>query len=431
MPITGGSAMEFETKKQRNNYFRSVNTIINDGPAARPEWAKVPITFTEEDFKLKSANHNDTMVIEVNIAGWVIEKILVDNGSSTDILFLKTFENMNPSQHMLHSPEYPLQDFEGKPIKSVGKVSFPVSFGDLDNGKTETLTFDVVDIYHPYLAIFGRGFMNKFDAVIRQQFLCMKIPAPKGVITVFGDQQEARNIEKGHTPGQTNVYQLKTFEERKEPYEEAKRDKEKIEIAADGETKKVYLDDKPDRAVTIGAHLNPEEEKRLIKFLNKNKDVFAWSAKDLQGVDRDIIEYTLETDEKIMPKKQKLRKMSEEKVKAVEAEVQRLQDAKVIREVKYPVWLADTIPVKKKNGKWRMCVDFTNLKKACKKDDFPLERVDKIIDYAANSEMLSLLDMFSGYYQIRVRREDEEKTSFITPYGTFCFVRMPEGLKNA
>jgi hypothetical protein len=80
----------------------------------------------------------------------------------------------------------------------------------------------VVDIYHPYLAIFGRGFMNKFYAVIRQQFLCMKIPAPKGVITVFRDQQEARNIEKGHTPGQANVYQLKTTEERREPYEEAK-----------------------------------------------------------------------------------------------------------------------------------------------------------------------------------------------------------------
>jgi hypothetical protein len=298
MPITGGSAMEFETKKQRNNYFRSVNTIINDGPAARPEWAKVPITFTEEDFRLKSVNHNDAMVIEVNIAGWVIEKILVDNGSSTDILFLKTFEKMNLSQHMLHPPEYPLQGFGGKPIKPVGKVSLPVSFRDLDNARTETLTFHVVDIYHPYLAIFGGGFMNKFDAVIRQQFLCMKIPAPKGVITVFGDQQEARNIEKSHTPGQTNVYQLKSSEERKEPYVEVKRDKEKIEIAADGETKKVYLDDMPYRAVTIGGHLNPEEEKELIQFLNKNKDVFAWSAKDLQGVDRDIIEHTLETDEK-------------------------------------------------------------------------------------------------------------------------------------
>jgi hypothetical protein len=279
MSITGGSTMEFETKRQRNSYFKSVNTIINDGPAARPEWAKVPITFTEEDFKMKSTDHNDAMLIKVDIARWVIGKILVDNGSSVDILFLKTFEKMNLTQHILHPPEYPLQGFGGKPIKPIGKVSLPVSFGDLDNARIKTVTFDVVDIYHPYLAIFGRGFMNKFDAVIRQQFLCMKIPAPKGVITVFGDQQEARNIEKEHTPGQTNVYQLNSPEEKREPYIKAKRDKEKIEIATNGEIKKVYLDDMPDRAVTIGAHLSPEKE--LIQFLNKNKDVLAWSAKDL------------------------------------------------------------------------------------------------------------------------------------------------------
>jgi hypothetical protein len=151
----------------------------------------------------------------------------------------------------------------------------------------------------------------------------------------------------------------------------------------------------------------------------------------LQGVNRDIIEHTLETDEKVVPKMQKLWKMSQEKVKTVQAEVQRLHDTKVIREVKYQVWLANIVPVKKKNGKWRMCVDFIDLIKACKMGDFPLERVHKIVDDAANSEMLSLLDMFSGYHQIRVRREDEEKTSFITPFETFCFVRMLEGLKNA
>jgi hypothetical protein len=95
---------------------------------------------------------------------------------------------------------------------------------------------------------------------------------------------------------------------------------------------------------------------------------------------------------------------------------------KVIREVLYQVWLANTVPVKKKNGKCRLCVDFTDLNKACKKDDFPLERVDKIVDDVANSKMLSLLDMFLGYHQIRVRREDEEKMSFITPFGTFCFI---------
>jgi hypothetical protein len=89
----------------------------------------------------------------------------------------------------------------------------------------------------------------------------MKIPAPKGVITVFGDQQEARNIEKGHTPGQANVYQLKIAEERKEPYEEAKRDKEKIEIAADDETKKVYLDDIPTEQSQLGLTSIPKKKK--------------------------------------------------------------------------------------------------------------------------------------------------------------------------
>jgi hypothetical protein len=207
----------------------------------------------------------------------------------------------------------------------------------------------------------------------------MKIPAHKGVITVFTDRQEARNIEKVHTPGQSNVHHLNSTEEKKEPYVEAKRDKEKVKIVADGETKKVYLDDMPDRAVVIGAHLSPEEEKELIEFLNKNTNVFAWSAKDLQGVDSDIIEHTLDTNEKITLKKLKLRKMSEEKAKVVEAEVQRLQDAKVIREVMYPVWIANIVPMKKKNGKWRMCVDFTDPNKACKKDEFSLERVDKVV----------------------------------------------------
>jgi hypothetical protein len=83
---------------------------------------------------------------------------------------------------------------------------------------------------HPYFAIFGRGFINKFDALIRQQFPCMKILTPKGVITVFVDQQEARIIEKGHTPGQTNVHHLNSTKEKKDPYVEAKRYKEKVEI---------------------------------------------------------------------------------------------------------------------------------------------------------------------------------------------------------
>jgi hypothetical protein len=95
-----------------------VNTIINDGLDARPEWAIVPITFTEEDFRLKSMIHNDAMVIEVNIAGWVIGKILLDNGSSADILFLKTFEKMNLSQHTLHPLQRKINKASWKGISS-------------------------------------------------------------------------------------------------------------------------------------------------------------------------------------------------------------------------------------------------------------------------------------------------------------------------
>jgi hypothetical protein len=143
------------------------------------EQAKVLITFIEQDFKLKSTNHNDTMVIEVNIAGWVNGKVLVDNESSTDILFMKTFEKMSLSAHMLQPPEYPLLGFRGKPINPARKIVLPVFLRDLDNARIETHTFDVVDMYHLYLAIFGRGFINKFDAMIRYQYVCMKISAPK------------------------------------------------------------------------------------------------------------------------------------------------------------------------------------------------------------------------------------------------------------
>jgi hypothetical protein len=87
--------------------------------------------------------------------------------------------------------------------------------------------------------------------------------------------------------------------------------------------------------------------------------------------------------------------------------------------------------VQKKSGKWRMCIDFTSLNKACPKDNFPLPRIDKIIDSAAGCEVMSLLDCFSGYHQIYMKEEDKASTSFITPFDTYCFIRMPEGLKNA
>jgi hypothetical protein len=92
--------------------------------------------------------------------------------------------------------------------------------------------------------------------------------------------------------------------------------------------------------------------------------------------------------------------MSDQKVSAAKAEVQRLLDARFISEVHYPSWLVKVVMVKKKNGKWRMCTYFTDLNKCCSKDDFPLMRIDKVVDSAADCERMALLDYFSGYHQI-------------------------------
>jgi hypothetical protein len=83
------------------------------------------------------------------------------------------------------------------------------------------------------------------------------------------------------------------------------------------------------------------------------------------------------------------------------------------------------------NGKWRMCIDFIDLNKACPKDEFPLPRIDSLVDAATTSELMSLLDCYLDYHQIWMKKEDEPKTSFITPSGTYCYLQMPEGLKNA
>jgi hypothetical protein len=136
----------------------------------------------------------------------------------------------------------------------------------------------------------------------------------------------------------------------------------------------------------------------------------------LLGVSREVIEHKLQVNPHAKPKKQKLRKMLEEKVEAVKAQVQQLFDAGFIREVTYPQWLANVVMAHKKNGKWWMCTDFADLNKCCPKDDFPLARIDKIVDSTVGCEIMALLDYISGYHQIWLYRVHEEKTSFITPH---------------
>ena len=120
-----------------------------------------------------------------------------------------------------------------------------------------------------------------------------------------------------------------------------------------------------------------------------------------------------------------------ERDKAIAKEVRKLLEAGFIQEVYYPNWLANVVMVKKANGKWRMCVDFTDLNRACPKNSYPLPRINTLVDSMARHELLSFMDAFSGYNQIKVNEDDQERTSFGTSQGLFCYKVMLFGLKNA
>jgi hypothetical protein len=127
----------------------------------------------------------------------------------------------------------------------------------------------------------------------------------------------------------------------------------------------------------------------------------------MSGIPRDVAEHSLDIRAGARPVKQPLRRFDEEKRRAIGEEIHKLMATGFIKEVFHPEWLANPVLVKKKGGKWRMCVDYTGLNKACPKVPYPLPRIDQIKDSTAGCETLSFLDAYSGYHQIKMKESDQ------------------------
>jgi hypothetical protein len=169
--------------------------VVVEGPILRTKWSHIPKTFNEDNIKVVSFLHIDAMVITVHINKWDVTRVMVDNGNQEKILFLSTFEPIGFDRKQLKEASKPLYGFAGRRIEPTGSISLPVSFGSLRNAHTEYITFDVVDMNYPYNAIFGRGLLNTFKVALHSLYLCLKVPASLGVISIHGNQKDARNIE--------------------------------------------------------------------------------------------------------------------------------------------------------------------------------------------------------------------------------------------
>nr|GEZ74704.1 reverse transcriptase domain-containing protein [Tanacetum cinerariifolium] len=165
-----------------------------------------------------------------------------------------------------------------------------------------------------------------------------------------------------------------------------------------------------DQDVVVGGSLSDEGRTELCSLLKRNLDIFAWQPFDMTGVPRSVAEHRLNIREGCPPVRQKKRGQALERTKAIQAKVEKLVEARIMREVYYHDWLSNPVMVKKHDGSWRMCVDFTDLNKACPQDCYPLSEID---------------------WKVESLSADEEKTAFHTGLGVYCYTKMPFGLKNA
>jgi hypothetical protein len=214
-----------------------------------------------------------------------------------------------------------------------------VTFRFVHNIRTEQVVFDIVDMEYNYNAIIGRGTLNAFEAILHPSYLCMKIPSEQGPIAIHGSQEAARKAE-GNWIDSKAIHNIDGAEA--EACEQYKYRREKA-ASADHPKAMLLCEDIAEQKVLLGSQLSEEQEKTLIRFLFNNKDVFAWSANDICGVNRDVIEHSLNVDPSFRPRKQRLRKMSDDKAEGSRNEVKRLLSAGVIREVKYLEWLANIV----------------------------------------------------------------------------------------
>ncbi|XP_022852169.1 uncharacterized protein LOC111373818 [Olea europaea var. sylvestris] len=376
------------------------------------------ITFEARDLEGISYPHDDALVLCAVVANFEVKRILVDNGSAANILLEETFAKMGIFPKQLKAVKTPLQGFGGRVIIPEGIVELPLTLGSGNTQMIEITPFQVVNTPVAYNIILGRPLLNKIQAIVSTFHLAMKFLTDHGIGVVRGDQTAARQCYVTSIRGMsTDVMQLLDFEleprDRLGPVEEL----EVVEL-------------EHGKMVTIGRDLKASLREEVFNCLSYNIDIFAWKVEDMPRIDLEVAVYRLNISPGAKLVKQRKRRFASERRVVIQKEVGKLVRVGFIREVQYPDWLANVVLVKKASGKWRVCIDFTDLNKVCPKDSYPLPRIDNLVDNTSGHKLYSFLDAFSGYHQILMAEEDQEKTSFMADSAIYCYRAMPFRLKN-
>nr|GEW24920.1 reverse transcriptase domain-containing protein [Tanacetum cinerariifolium] len=282
-------------------------------------------------------------------------RMYIDGGSLMEILYEHCFNRLRPEiKSQMVPATTSLTGFSGETTWPLGQLRLIVTIGDATHSTKAWMNFIVVKSLSPYNGIIGRPGLKAIQAVPSTVHGMLKFLTEGGIVTICTSlliHAECASIGNGGW-----------------------------------------------------GSLSDRGRTELCALLKKNLDIFAWQLSDMTRVSRSVAEHKLNIREGCPPMRQKKRGQAPERAKAIQAKVQKLVGVRIMREVYYHDWLSNPVMVKKHDGSWRMCVDFTDLNKA----------------YA-----------YKGYHQIQLAEADEEKTAFHTGQGVYCYTKMPSGLKNA
>ncbi|GJX84132.1 reverse transcriptase domain-containing protein [Tanacetum coccineum] len=351
------------------------------------------------------------MIIEAEMGGHFVHRVYVDGGASSEVLYEHCFVKLRKEirDQMVPATTH-LIGFSGETIWPLGQIALLVKIGDEVHSTSAWMNFMVIRSPSQHNAIIGRPGIRKICAVPSTAHGMLKFPVEDGTVTL----QSSRIIPMECAMISGPSIQPPAVDQVLE---------EKINVAIHPEY--------PEQTVAIGSTLTEKGRKELCSLLKQNLDIFAWKPADMTGVPRSIAEHRLNIREECSPVRQKKRGQAPERNKAIQEEVEKLVDAGIMKEVHYHSWLSNPVMVKKHDGTWRMCVDFKDLNNACPKDCYPLPEIDWKVESLCGYPFKCFLDAYKGYHQIKMAKEDEEKTAFITSQGIFCYSKMPFGLKNA
>ncbi|GKE65950.1 hypothetical protein Tco_1520111 [Tanacetum coccineum] len=320
------------------------------------------------------------LVIEAEIGGYAIHRMYVNGGSSMEVLYEHCFNRIRPEiKSQMVPTTTSLTGFSRETIWPLGQLRLLVTIGDAEHFTKAWMNFMIVRSPSSYNGIIGRPEIREIQAVPSTAYGMLKFPVNGGVVTIRSTILTPNECATITTTSKDSIKKI-----------EGGQENLKVAIHPDF----------PDQEVALGGTLSIEGKTTLCGLLKRNLDIFAWQSSDMTGVPRQITKHRLNIRDGYPLVQQKKRGQAPERAKAIQAEVQKLVEAGIMREVYYHDWLSNPIMVKKHDDSWRMCVDFTNLNKACPQDCYLIPKIDWKVESLCGYPFKCFLDAYNGYHQI-------------------------------